>query len=303
LAHPTALNSAAGSRKAVIALCLLALIWGYNWVQMKVGVLYAPPFQFAALRVTLGALSLFGLMAILQKPLWPQEIRSTLLAGVLQISGTYGFGMWALVSGGAGKTSVLVYIMPFWTLFLAWAFLKEKISQMQWVAIAVSVCGLLLILEPTQLGGTLISKVLAVMAGACWGGGAVIAKKLRQTVELDLLSFTAWQTLFAALPLTLIAIAVPAEPIQWTPTFMLALLYNVIPGTAIATLLWLFILHQLPAGTASLGLLMNPVIAVFAAWLQLGEVPSSLEAVGMGLIVAGLILNALQAMRSPTGRV
>ena len=41
------------------ALILLALIWGYNWVVMKIGLGYAQPFTFAALRTFLGALSLF----------------------------------------------------------------------------------------------------------------------------------------------------------------------------------------------------------------------------------------------------
>lgn len=288
------------NKTAIAALLVLALLWGYNWVQMKIAVQYASPFVFAGLRIVLGAASLLLSLALLRKPIVPKEIPGTLLTGLLQISGMYGFATWALVSGGAGKTAVLVYVMPFWVLILAWLFLGERVKGMQWVAIAISVCGLLFILEPTNLNGTILSKVLALLSGLSWAGGVIVAKKLRQTVELDLLSFTAWQTVFGAIPLVLAAVLVPSTPIVWSTPFIIALIYAVIPGTAIATLLWLYVLNCLPAGIAGLGLLMNPVIGVLAAWAQLGEQPGLMEVIGMGLIAIALLLNTMQAMRSHT---
>jgi drug/metabolite transporter (DMT)-like permease len=264
---------------------------------MKVAVQYAPPFTFAALRVLLGAVCLFALLIGLRKPILPKEVVGTFAVGVLQTAGVYGLANWALVSGGAGKVSVLVYTMPLWTLLLAAIVLHERIQKLQWIAIALSITGLLLILDPSNLGGTTFSKFLALLAGLSWAAGAIIAKKLRQTIELDLLSFTAWQTLFAALPLALIALLTPAHPIQWTAPFIFSLVYNVVPGTAIATLLWLYILHNLSAGTAGLGILLNPVLAVLAAWIQLGERPGFLEAIGMGVIAIALLLNAIQAIQ------
>ncbi len=46
---------------------------------------------------------------------------------------------------------------------------------------------------------------------------------------------------------------------------------------------------------AGLGILLNPVVCVLAAWIQLREVPTSIEVVGMGLIALALILNAVHA--------
>ena len=45
--------------KALLALFVLTLIWGYNWVVMKLAVQYASPFQLAAMRTVFGALVLF----------------------------------------------------------------------------------------------------------------------------------------------------------------------------------------------------------------------------------------------------
>ncbi len=59
------------------ALVALVLVWGYSWVAMKIGLRHAHPFDFAALRVGIGALLLFALVAARRKPLrsrataWP----------------------------------------------------------------------------------------------------------------------------------------------------------------------------------------------------------------------------------------
>lgn len=281
---------------AILALVLLALIWGYNWVVMKIGVRYSPPFDFAALRAFYGSLSLFALMLCLKKPLRPKAIRGTFWVGILQSGGFIGLATWALVSGGAGKTAILTYTMPFWTLLLAGIFLGERLTRLRHLGVGLALVGLLFILTPFSLSSGLFSKGLALLAGMSWAGGAILAKRLQGQHSLDLLSFTAWQMLFGCLPLALVSFWLPSPPIQWSASFIGALLYNVIPASAIAWLLWLYALKHLPAGIAGLCTLMTPVIGVIAASIQLGEVPSVSELVGMGLIVVALVLNAMSAI-------
>ncbi|MES2181647.1 MAG: EamA family transporter, partial [Pseudomonadota bacterium] len=67
-------NNRKNTLRAFAALMLLTLIWGYNWVVMKSALRYAGAFQFAALRVGLGAVCLFILLAILRKPLSVKEV-------------------------------------------------------------------------------------------------------------------------------------------------------------------------------------------------------------------------------------
>jgi drug/metabolite transporter (DMT)-like permease len=129
-----------GRDMGALALALLALIWGYNWVVMKVGLQYAQPFTFSALRTLLGAVGLFALLLVLRRPLRPPPLRWTIAIGLLQTTGFVGLMMWALESGGAGKTSVLTYTMPFWLLLLAWAFLGERLRGVQWLAVALALC-------------------------------------------------------------------------------------------------------------------------------------------------------------------
>ncbi|MBW4440614.1 MAG: DMT family transporter [Plectolyngbya sp. WJT66-NPBG17] len=277
---------------AVLALIAIALLWGYSWTQMKIGVQYSSPFAFAALRNAGASLVLLSALIVRKQSLKPKEVSQTFLLGLLQTSGFSGFAAWALVSGGAGKTSILVYTMPFWTLLLAWYFLGERIKGVQWIAIAVAFSGLLLILDPFRLQGSLFSGLLAVLAGLSWAGGTIAAKKVDRS-KVDLLSLTTWQTVFGALPLIAIAFLLPAAPIQWNSAFIGALAYSVLPGNAIPMLLWMYVLSQLPAGLSGLGMLMTPVLGVTFAALQLGEYPQVNELIGIGCVLSALVLTSI----------
>lgn len=284
--------------RALIALFLLTLIWGYNWVVMKSALQYAGAFQFGALRTFLGALCLFALLLIFKKPMRPREIPTLIVLGLLQTSGFTGLIIWALVSGGAGKTAVLTYTMPFWVMLMAWPLLGEKIHGVQWLAVLFSVLGLLFILDPLHLGADKFSMLLALLAGAAWALAVILAKKLHQRApDLDLMSLTAWQMLFGSLPLVLVALLLPAPSIHWTRAFIGAVLFNAVLCNALAWLLWLYALHRLQAGVASMTSMLAPVIGVLAAWWQLGEKPDGAEMIGMLLIGLSLVIISLHSIR------
>lgn len=281
------------------ALALLALAWGYNWVVMKVAMRYADPFTFGALRNFLGAVVMFAVIAALRRPLRPKSLGLTTIFGLLQTTAFAGFAMWAIHLGGAGKTSVLAYTMPFWLLIIAWPVLREPVKGLQWVSVVLSLAGLIFVLGPWNLSG-LTSSLLAVGAGVVWALGSVVAKIMRKRGKVDILSLTAWQGLIGSIPLVIIALATADSAPEWNLTFIAALVYNILPASALAWLLWLYILLNLPTGTAGISSLAIPVVGVGSAWIQLGERPTTLEGVGMALIVAALaVLTARELRRHP----
>lgn len=291
-------SNTSATARAFIALFILALLWGYNWVVMKDALQYAGAFQFGALRTFLGAVCLLALLLLLRKPLRVKEIPTLILLGLLQTSGFTGLIIWALVEGGAGKTAVLTYTMPVWVMVLAWPLLGEKIHGSQWFAVVFSVLGLLFILDPLHLGSDLFSMLLAVLGGVSWALAVIVAKKLHQRApDLDLLSLTAWQMLFGSLPIVAAALLIPGPPIDWTPPFIAAVIFNAVFCNALAWLLWLYALQRLAAGIASMTSMLAPVIGVLAAWAQLGEVPTSYEATGMLLIGMALVIISVRTMR------
>jgi drug/metabolite transporter (DMT)-like permease len=291
-------NQAANRSGPVIALALLALIWGYNWVVMKVAMRYGGPMEFAALRATLGVILMFGLLLALGVPLKPKHVIKTVFLGLFQTAGFVGLISYAIDGGQAGKSSVLGYTMPFWVIVFGWPFLPDRLRGWQWPAAGLVLIGLLLVLELWSSAGDLGSSLFALSAGISWAISVIIFKKIPVTGRNDLLSVTAWQMVWGMFPLIAAALLIPERPIVWNGYFIGALLYNGIGGMAVATLLWLYILQRLPATISGLNALTVPVVGVVAAWIQLGERPSVSAGLGMIAILAGLALLTT-ARRAP----
>lgn len=285
----------------MIALFILTLIWGYNWVVMKLAVQYASPFQFAAIRTFVGSLLLFLVIFFTKRPLALKEFPTMLALGLLQTCGFTGLLIWALVEGGAGKTAVLTYTMPFWVLLFAWPMLGERVQGWQWLAVVLALLGMVLIFDPLHIKADGFSMFLALLSGISWAISAIISKKLHQRApHLDLLNLTAWPMLLGSIPIMIVALILPAPPIQWTTTFIAAALFNVILSGVVAWVLWLYALQRLQAGVASMASMLAPVIGVLSAWLQLNEVPDAQELVGMILIALALVVISIISIKRHT---
>jgi len=279
---------------AIGALAVMALFWGYNWVLTKVALRYAEPSVFVALRTFLGAAFLFLLLVVLRKRLRPQNLRLTLTVGLLGTTGSIGLLTWALKSGGAGKTSVLVYTMPLWLILMSWVVLGERMRGPQWFSVALALAGLCLVLAPWRMQGSLLSNLLAVTAGIFWAASAVATKILSGRHQVDILSLNAWQLLLGSVPLVIVALLTSSPPPVWSGSFITALLFSIVLVTGLGLLLWFYALRALPAGTAGLATLATPVLGVAFAWIQLGERPGLYEALGMILIIASLAVLAIR---------
>jgi drug/metabolite transporter (DMT)-like permease len=216
--------------------------------------------------------------------------------GLLQTSIFWGLSMWAVYSGAAGKTSILVYTMPFWLLLIAWPVLGEPVRGLQWACVALALAGMVSVLGVWNLHG-LFSSLLAVGAGIVWAASSVLVKIIRKHHEVDPLSLLAWQGLLGSIPLIVVALLTATGGPTWNASFIFALVFNVLPANALAWVLWLYVLHTLPTGTAGIASLSVPVVGVIAAWIQLGEQPGVPEAVGMALIVAALSILTVRERR------
>jgi drug/metabolite transporter (DMT)-like permease len=291
------MNSSAPSAPAqptsagpLLALGLLALLWGYNWVVMKTAMRYVGPMDFAGLRGALGAILLLGMLWVMGAPMRPKHVVKTIFLGLFQTAGFVGLISWALNSGAAGKSAVLGYTMPFWVIVFGWPFLPDRLRGWQWPAAGLILIGLVLVLELWGGVGDMTSSLLALGAGISWAVSVIIFKKIPVETRNDLLSVTAWQMVFGVVPLVIVAWLTHERPIVWSGYFVGALAYNAVGGMAIAPLLWLYILQRLPATISGLNALAVPIVGVIAAWIQLGERPSLAEGAGMLLILSGLAL-------------
>lgn len=282
------------------ALAVLTGIWGYNWVVIKIALVDSPPLTFAAMRALLSAVALFALLVAMRQPLAPLRGRGMVVTGLLQTTGFVGFVSLALETGAVGKSAVLAYTMPFWTLILAGPLLGERVRGMQKLTIALAGIGLIGILSPWSNTLDVGASLLSLAAAWCWAASNIVVKRMDLDGD-ELLNVSAWQMLVGAIGLCVLAFfvdtSVDTEPVRWTTSFSLALVYNVLLATTLAWLLWIFALTRLSAGTTGLAALGAPVVSLAAAWFQLGELPTFWEAAGMALILTALAALSLAGWR------
>jgi drug/metabolite transporter (DMT)-like permease len=280
---------------SLVALAAMILIWGYSWPMMKIGLRHAHPFDFAALRTGIGCAVLFAIVIVRGRGLALTRYRMAFVVGSLQVALFIVLTQFALFYGDTGRTSVLVFTMPFWMIVFAHFLLRERMRGAQWLAVALAFVGLVLIVDPWRLT-SLEASVLAIAGGAVWAIAAVLSKKW-PTAGADPLLFTAWQLLFGFLWLLALALGGSHQSVDWATEFIVALVFCAVFATGLGWWLWTYVLSNTPAGIAGLNSLGIPVIAVASSAIQLGERPPPLELAGMLLIGLALGLLALGGLR------
>ena len=282
-------------RGAYLALAALTAIWGTNWIGMKLALASAHPIAFNIDRTLVAIAVLFAVLLIRRRPLLPESWAAVAVTGLFQTTINMGSTTMALESGGVGRTAVLVFTMPFWTLLLAWPVLGERVRGSQWIAIALALAGLTLVVEPWHWEGALAPKLWAVLSGFGWAAGTIAMKFFQRRQGFDMLNFIAWQMLVGVLPLTMLPLFIALPGAEWSGTYVFLLLWTGAVSTGAGFLLWIAVLRFLPAGTASLNMFAIPVIALLSSMAIFGERLTASEWSGIALIGAGLAVVYFRA--------
>ncbi|MGR8948080.1 MAG: DMT family transporter [Gammaproteobacteria bacterium] len=283
--------------RPIIALLLMSILWGYSWTVLKMGLIDADPFSFTALRVGAGALSLLLILPLTGRPFLPRRIPELFILGMVQSAFLFTLSSWAVYHGNAGRVAFLTYTMPFFTLLMAWPILGERVRGLQWLTILLAAAGLTAIVQPWNHDNTPLSNALAIASGAAWGLGAIMVKRLQNRAPMDLISMTAWQMIFGLIPLILLALLAPDTHVVWTTRFVGIVMFIGVISTALGWLLWVYALNHLEAGTASLGTLLAPIVAMATSAFHFSERPNTIEFLGIGLMIAALCSLSIFALR------
>ena len=216
------------------------------------------------------------------------------ISSVLNVVAFGVFSTFAMLTASTGRVAVVSYSFPVWACLLAWLILGEKLRGTAALGLALCIAGLAVLVYPVIGSAALIGLALSLASAMTWAIGTIYLKLVR--IPGDLIVNTAWQIVIAAVMLmvcTLIFQGWPTfEPAP--PKALVAVIINGLVGSALCYLLWYHIVGHLPATTASLGSLSSPAIGVVASALILGEIPTTMDVIGFGLIFAAAMSVILQ---------
>jgi drug/metabolite transporter (DMT)-like permease len=139
----------------------------------------------------------------------------------------------------------------------------------------------------------------AILAGALLWAISILHIRAHHWVSTPF-ALTPWETLLATVLLVPIALSTtPPVPGDWSPSFVVLLLYLGIAGTAVAYWATATASRHLPAVTTSLGLLATPVVSVITATLWLGEPLTLSLIISIVLVLGGVAIGSTASDRSP----
>ena len=276
----------------------VVVIWGLNFVVMKVGLQDVGPMLLGALRFALAA---FPFLLFVRFPKLPW--RYVVGYGLAQGLGQFGFLFLGLKLGmTAGMASVVMQTQAFFTLLLAVPVLGERTRGAQWLGLGVALAGLLLIATahgdgPGQM--TLAGFVLTLSAAFMWAVSNLVARLANRVTDYDPLPFIVWSSVFPIVPFLLLAVWMDGPQLVWQQFVglsfqsMLVVLFLAWFATLLAYSLWTRLLKRHPAGRVTPFSLLVPVVGLWAAWVFFGELPLPQQWLGTGLVLMGLVVNQL----------
>jgi O-acetylserine/cysteine efflux transporter len=281
----------------------VAIIWGFNFVMVKLGLEQLPPITLCALRFFLAAIPAVFFIA---KPKAPRKyiVGYGLLTFALQFSLLFA-GIAAGVS--PGTAALISQLQVFFAIFLAWLLVKQRISRWQVSGALISFSGIAILVWHRDNNLTLSGFLLIVSAAISWGFGNLISVKLK---SVNMFSLIVWSSLVAFLPLLGLAFILE-EPLpilmhleQLTINSMLALAYITYASTYFGYSCWSWLLSRYPFASISPFALLCPIIAMISSALILQETLDTWKLISGAIVIAGLCLNTFgQQLLLKTSRV
>ncbi|HYI27950.1 MAG TPA: DMT family transporter [Bradyrhizobium sp.] len=284
--------------RAKLLLVLCGVCWGLMWPIIKIGLSGLSPWSFRLIGFTVGAVTLMAVVKLTGRSLavpfgmtWVHLFASS----VLNVVAFGVFSTFAMLTASTGRVAVVSYSFPVWACLLAWLMLGEKLRGAAALGLALCIAGLATLVYPVIGSAALIGLGLSLASAMTWAVGTIYLKLVK--IPGDTIANTAWQIAIAAVILLVCTLI-----FQGWPTFepvpadaLVAVIINGLIGSALCYLLWYNIVGHLPATTASLGSLSSPAIGVVASALLLGEVPTTMDVIGFGLIFAAAMSVILQS--------
>lgn len=292
------------SRRALLQLGLLAVIWGATFPVARVAIAQgAPPFLLVAVDflVAGGAMAAFSAAAREARPSFGTLGTSALL-GMLLIGGINLLLFWGIQFTTGGVASIVFATAPLLSLGAAVLLgRREPISPRSAAALAIGLAGVVLLGVVTS-GARVVTNPIGIVAlaggAACQGVGASLVARYRPSGETrwgqsaqfaggGVAGAMAWAAVGAP-------IVFPATLSVLASTAYVALLTGVVGYS-----LYFALIRGAGAVRANLVTYLNPLVALAVGVLALGEAISSVEVAGLVLVLGALVL--LESRRSPPG--
>ena len=274
--------------RVIAATAIVLVLWASSFIAIRgIGDALSP--GVLALGRQLGGAFVLVAIALVRRPPFPRGLGLVLVVSY----GLLWFGGYTLVLNiaerhlDAGTTAMLVNVAPLLVALIAGVLLKEGFPRPLMIGIGVAFAGVVLI----AAGGVgphsdPVGIALGLAAAALYASGVLVQKvALKHTDALGATWVGCAVGAIALMPfLPQLVNEIAVAPVSAT----LATIYLGVFPSAIAFILWAYVLQRSTAGASASATLAVPAIVVLMSWLILGELPTILGMLGGVLCLAGV---------------
>jgi drug/metabolite transporter (DMT)-like permease len=288
-------------RTLVIAsFAAIYIIWGSTYLGILLAIESIPPFFMAGARfVIAGALLLaYGLI---RGEAFPDKasILKISFSGIMMLFLGNGAVVWVEQYLPSGLAAIIVATVPLWFVMLDRRQWKFYFSNWQIIiGLLIGFGGVILLFAGKAAGDLFTDRIkfisLLVLIGGTvtWTIGTLYSKYRSMqgstTMKVGIQMLAAGVLFF---PLGLIFNEQQNFAFSHITTkSLLALAYLILMGSIVAYMAYMWLLSVKPASLVGTYAYVNPVVAVFLGWLVADESVSTQQAIGLVVIIAGLVI-------------
>jgi len=288
---------------SLVPVAVLTLVWGCNWPVLKLGVTEIAPLTFRSMTLPLAALGMLlvarlaGDSVRIPRPLWGKVA----LLALFNIAGWNGLVLFGLQQLPAGRSSILAFTMPVWSVLFSLVLLSEPLSRRRVIGVMLGMVamGVLLGDDIRNFRRAPTAAFLILGAAMSWALGTVLLRKWKPPIPQNALA--GWMMLLGWVPLGVLAPFFATEPLHMPSAgAWFAVFYNIFLAGTLAHWAWFTLARTLPVAVSSMSSLPVPIVGVFSGMLLLGERPGVGEWAALALVVAAMVAVLRTPKPAPT---
>ncbi|HYK54608.1 MAG TPA: EamA family transporter [Candidatus Eremiobacteraceae bacterium] len=279
--------------RTTLLFVLMCWVWGSTWLAIRFGLEGVPPFVGAGLRMAISGVLLIA-AAFLIRTQWPRTktyVLHIFIQGILLFGCQFALVYWSEQTVPSGLVAVLFAATPLVTSFLTTTVLRmERLSTVNVLGLVCGFCGVAVIFwsEVVEAARVPAAGAVAVLgASVCASIASVCAKRLAANVPP--IATVGPGQLIGSFVLGALALATErTQPIVFTQTATLALMYLIVFGNGVAFLAYFTLMRVMPVTRLNLLTYITPIIAVLLGVIFAGEHIAVTTILGAAIVFAGI---------------
>jgi drug/metabolite transporter (DMT)-like permease len=286
--------------RSIALVMLLALLWGAGFPLTKMAVETLPPLTVAAVRALLGGLLLLAVLGPRARLLWASARNGDtfFVQAIFNCIVPWALVAWASRIIEAGLATILNSLSPIFIFLITWAITRhEPATPRKFVGVVLGLAGVLAIIGMNALagvGGHTLAELACVAGSISYAIAGVIGRRYDNVPALVPAAGAALMGAAVLVPLALVFEPWPAAPSMRS---MLAVLALAVFSTGAAFVVYFRLLSTIGSIATASQAYLRILVGVGLSVGFLGEAFTAAMAVGMVLVVAGVVAMTLPPRR------